>query len=417
MLVRRLCISALLSAVVLVLISPTGATQEAEETSPIHAVLFFSPTCGHCEYVIQEVLPSLFDEHGGVPWEVYFSESPDGVSFYLLTNGTLEFLLVDVTVPDGFALFDGATTAFAIGNEAVPRLIIGGEVAIGSLEIPERLPAIIEAGLAGDGIAWPDLPGVEAAVASIPIVPLAAPTTTAGVTPESTTSTIAAMPIEGTTTTAPLATEVPTSTVPLIEVLAGDQSFGERFGRDVVGNGAAVLVLLGMIAGLVWVGLRARAPAARAHTSRKIALLALAGLGVAAYLSWIEINSATAVCGPVGDCNAVQQSDYASIAGVPIGVLGLGGYLALLAMWVMTVTGVEIWVDRSRVLLFGIATIGVVFSIYLTFLEPFVIGATCIWCLASAVIITLIMLLSAGPGIEAWKRLFRRPVVEASGVE
>jgi uncharacterized membrane protein len=55
------------------------------------------------------------------------------------------------------------------------------------------------------------------------------------------------------------------------------------------------------------------------------------------------------------------------------------------------------------------------FSIYLTFLEPFVIGATCIWCLTSAVIITLIMLLSALPGIEARTRLYRP--VDASGVE
>jgi uncharacterized membrane protein len=96
-------------------------------------------------------------------------------------------------------------------------------------------------------------------------------------------------------------------------------------------------------------------------------------------------------------------------------VIGLIGYLAMLAMWVMTVTGVEIWVDRARAALFGISTIGVMFSIYLTFLEPFVIGATCIWCLTSAVIITLIMLLSARPGIEAWTRLYRP--VDASGFE
>jgi len=406
----------LLVGVLVLMISPPGATQEAEDTAPIHAVLFFSPTCGHCEYVIQEVLPPLFDEHGGVPWEVYFSESPAGVSFYLLTNGTLEFLLVDVTVSDGFALFEAATTAFVVGNEAVPRLIIGGEVAIGSLEIPERLPAIIEAGLAGGGIGWPDFPGVETAVASISIDSGAASTTTTGVTAAgSTTSTIAVAPVDETTASTPSTTEVTTSTVPLIEVLAGDQSFGERFGRDVVGNGTAVLVLLGMIAALVWVGLRGRLPTAQPNTNRRIALLASAGFGVAAYLSWIEINSVTAVCGPVGDCNAVQQSDYASVAGVPIGVLGLIGYLAMLAVWAMTVTGVEIWADRARAMLFGISAIGVVFSIYLTFLEPFVIGATCIWCLTSAVIITLIMLLSARPGIEAWRRLYRP--VDASGFE
>jgi uncharacterized membrane protein len=46
--------------------------------------------------------------------------------------------------------------------------------------------------------------------------------------------------------------------------------------------------------------------------------------------------------------------------------------------------------------LFGITLFGILFSIYLTFLEPFVIGATCIWCLSSAVIMTILFLLAAG---------------------
>ena len=51
------------------------------------------------------------------------------------------------------------------------------------------------------------------------------------------------------------------------------------------------------------------------------------------------------------------------------------------------------------------AGIGVLFSIYLTFLEPFVIGATCLWCLSSATIMTLLFLLTLGPGVGAWKKL------------
>jgi uncharacterized membrane protein len=44
---------------------------------------------------------------------------------------------------------------------------------------------------------------------------------------------------------------------------------------------------------------------------------------------------------------------------------------------------------------------GILFSIYLTFLEPFVIGATCAWCITSAVIMTLLFLLSLDPGRQA----------------
>jgi uncharacterized membrane protein len=52
--------------------------------------------------------------------------------------------------------------------------------------------------------------------------------------------------------------------------------------------------------------------------------------------------------------------------------------------------------------LLGLTFTGTLFSIYLTFLEPFVIGATCAWCLTSAVLMTLLMLLSLGPGKNAY---------------
>jgi uncharacterized membrane protein len=61
--------------------------------------------------------------------------------------------------------------------------------------------------------------------------------------------------------------------------------------------------------------------------------------------------------------------------------------------------------DQARVTLFALALVGTVFSIYLTFLEPFVIGATCAWCLTSSVVVTVLLWLSAGPGIAAWARI------------
>ncbi len=63
--------------------------------------------------------------------------------------------------------------------------------------------------------------------------------------------------------------------------------------------------------------------------------------------------------------------------------------------------------DWGRLGLLIMGVVGVVFSIYLTFLEPFVIGATCAWCLTSALAVTLIMWLSARPGLAAWRRLTR----------
>ena len=121
-----------------------------------------------------------------------------------------------------------------------------------------------------------------------------------------------------------------------------------------------------------------------------IPALSVVGLVVAGYLSYVEITLTEAVCGPVGDCNTVQQSQYARLFGVlPIGVLGVAGYVVILGAWAVQYYGPKDLRVLARLVLLGSTLFGTLFSIYLTFLEPFVIGATCAWCLASAVVITL----------------------------
>jgi uncharacterized membrane protein len=123
---------------------------------------------------------------------------------------------------------------------------------------------------------------------------------------------------------------------------------------------------------------------------------------VAGYLAYVETLAVPAICGPVGDCNAVQQSEYAKLFGfLPIGVVGLGGYALLLGLWFWEQRGGEQAARRAALLIFGLATAGTLFSLYLTYLEPFVIGAVCMWCLSSAAIITLLMLASLGPARQA----------------
>jgi uncharacterized membrane protein len=109
-----------------------------------------------------------------------------------------------------------------------------------------------------------------------------------------------------------------------------------------------------------------------------------------------------AICGAVGDCHSVQQSQYATLFGLlPIGILGVVGYLAILLAWVAGWSTNATISRVSRIALFGMALFGVLFSIYLTFLEPFVIGATCAWCLTSALVMLLLFWLSAPAGLEA----------------
>jgi uncharacterized membrane protein len=174
----------------------------------------------------------------------------------------------------------------------------------------------------------------------------------------------------------------------------------------------AWIVLLGMLAALVLVGVlwaRARnsnfasAPAPAAWMDAVTLVLCIAGLGVALYLTYVETQSVAAVCGPVGDCNKVQSSEYSKLFGVlPVGLLGALGYVAILAAWLWGHYGSGRLADYAPLAVHGMAIFGVVFSIYLTGLELFAIFAVCIWCLSSAVIMTLLMLLATPPALASF---------------
>ena len=128
-----------------------------------------------------------------------------------------------------------------------------------------------------------------------------------------------------------------------------------------------------------------------------IPILIIIGIGVAGYLSYVETQAVEAVCGPVGDCNTVQSSPYAYLFGVlPMGVLGLLGYLGMLGAWLARRFLPRL--EKSAALAFwGMAVFAVAFSMYLTYLEPFIIKAVCAWCLTSSVIVTLLLLLGTPP--------------------
>ena len=142
-----------------------------------------------------------------------------------------------------------------------------------------------------------------------------------------------------------------------------------------------------------------------AWTDALTPVLTLIGLGVAGYLAYVETQAVPAVCGPVGDCNAVRASSYARLLGVlPVGLLGVAGYAAILAAWLRGRLRSDRLADYAPLSVLGMTVFGVLFSLYLTYLEPFVIKAVCAWCLTSAVIMTLLMLLSIGPAVQSIER-------------
>jgi uncharacterized membrane protein len=134
----------------------------------------------------------------------------------------------------------------------------------------------------------------------------------------------------------------------------------------------------------------------------------LIGLAIAVYLTYIEATYTPAFCGPVGDCNAVQNSRYARIFDViPVGLFGAAGYLAILAAWVYPRLRQDRLSEYSPVAILGMAGFGTLYSIYLTYLEIFVIRAVCIWCISSALIITLILLAGLRRQLPGWDRKMR----------
>jgi uncharacterized membrane protein len=181
--------------------------------------------------------------------------------------------------------------------------------------------------------------------------------------------------------------------------------FIERFLNDPVANTIAVIVLVGMLVSLISVAF-SFVQEGQDRPSRwskwSVPILALLGTGIAAYLSFVEVSGVQAVCGPTGNCNAVQQSVYSHLFGViPVGLLGLIGYLVIFLCWLVGEYGPVRVKKAMPISIWGMALFGVVFSIYLTFLEPFVIGSTCMWCISSTIVITLILWASLQPAKDA----------------
>lgn len=169
----------------------------------------------------------------------------------------------------------------------------------------------------------------------------------------------------------------------------------KRFARDRVGNSVAVIVLIGMLISTLWIAasfVTGSSSNIKPWPTWVIPTLAIIGLGVAIYLTFIETTQTEAICGPVGDCNSVQQSPYAKLFGlIPVGLLGVVGYISILSIWILSLFIPEQHRKKTWLALWMLAWLGILFSIYLTFLEPFVIGATCMWCITSAIIMTLLL--------------------------
>ena len=120
-----------------------------------------------------------------------------------------------------------------------------------------------------------------------------------------------------------------------------------------------------------------------------VAVLALAGIFLATYLTLYKIGVIGRLACSVGHCETVNTSKWASLLGLPIAAWGIAFYVVLFLTAMAGVSdrfGEAAWVSKA---LLGLATWGAIFSAWLTYLELFVIHAICVWCVTSALMVTV----------------------------
>jgi uncharacterized membrane protein/thiol-disulfide isomerase/thioredoxin len=380
------------------------------QSSQVQVVLFYSPFCGHCQQLIAESLPPIAQAYNsnyvwsyyGTPPNEETGQLPELVAF---EGDVLQILYVDASTQIGNELYLAAIERFQIaeGDQVVPIMVVGEQILIGGADIPNQLPGLVDTWLGEGGLSWPDIPGLADMVSNLVLFPDQAQPT----------ATQAAEATSDITTPVPSNpdSQDPSAQEPTFEFDSSKLTVLERIQLDPVGNTLSIVVLIGMLFSVAGAFLRWRSNSSVSNRKLTwiIPALIAAGLLVAGYLSFVETTGSEAVCGPVGDCNTVQSSSYARLFGfLPIGVLGLLGYLGMLGAWIVARRASRSLENVAALALFGMALVGTVFSLYLTFLEPFVIGATCMWCLSSAVLITAIMLLSTDRARQAYIKLQKR---------
>ena len=124
-----------------------------------------------------------------------------------------------------------------------------------------------------------------------------------------------------------------------------------------------------------------------------VAVLSLIGIFVSFYLMAHSFGwTGPLVCGGVGDCGAVQASPYSKWGPVPVSAVGFVGYVVLLAA---SIFGIQPGRHDSRLVALALlagGTFGFGASLWFTYVEAFLIHAWCVWCVASAIVMTFIFL-------------------------
>ena len=316
----------------------------------VQAVLFYSTGCGHCIQVLNQTLPELQSRFGA----------------------QLQVTLVSLEDQSAYDRLYAVAQELGLAKEsvAIPFMIVDRTVLIGSREIPERMPGLIEAGLASGGIAFPSLGSLEGLASGELFRAQATPAPTP---------------------TSPPAVQPPD---PIGPEASG---FGLAWGVMVLLVAAVLFAVYGFIGGPLpqW-------PSLRDGRSFFIAALTLLGMVIAGYMTYVEVARVSAFCGPIGDCNTVQTSRYAKLFGlIPMAIFGMAGYVAIFVGWAWPRLRRDGLARVAPLLVFAATLFGVLFSVYLTYVEIFVLRAVCAWCLGNAVVMASLLVVATPAALRA----------------
>ena len=132
--------------------------------------------------------------------------------------------------------------------------------------------------------------------------------------------------------------------------------------------------------------------------------LAIIGLLVSIYMTVYKLTKIEAMCIGSGACSVVNASRYSEVNGIPVALIGVGGYAAILALLFLEQRS-GLFQENGTMILFGVSLVGFLFTAYLIVVEIFFIKALCPFCLASQAVMTILFIISV-------IRLIRQPQLQ-----
>lgn len=125
-------------------------------------------------------------------------------------------------------------------------------------------------------------------------------------------------------------------------------------------------------------------------------VLVFFGLLVSGYLSYIKLTDAPMQCiqGSVFNCDYVQNSAYSRLAGIPIAWLGFGSYIVI-GVLLLFQNRVAFLREYGMLLIFGIVLFTFIYSMWLVYVQFFLLEALCQWCLTHEAIMTVLFIVTS----------------------